>query len=524
MGIFPAFADETEWVDPQNKTLRLKESFVREGLQIEASDFYNSTELMALITVYDTDHTLLTRNITRKDDYFTINDRLNITIIDLQERRGNISASRGLNVTVDQWVKIQTRVTGKPSPKLSIVPYEKQINNKTIVSRIFIQGSEIWINFSIKNDGKAVLKSLTLKVNSTLPLLSGEKLNYELPSLMAGNESEVITIRFKAPFTEERKSFTISAEAKGRDIFGRSYQAVDSTYIEVVPLFEKIATIELRKYVSEKVYMGDIAVVSISIKNNGTQIINNISLFESLPAGVEPLDTNLTWNLTLGPLEQKSISYKIKPKKPGIYFFLPGSSRIEYQGRMGYNAKLNKLIVNGAYVVLMKSASLYNPVKGENIIITVEAKNTGDATAIVKLSDAVPADHLLTSEIEPYKMIDTMVLHAGSSASFSYILNTTDAGSYVLPPVKATVLDQFLYQDERYTQKSISNDLVIDVREPVTLQEPSIRISVTPARSKSTETSVAEISAPKPASGFHGYIIFIMLLILSAIKKRGNDV
>ncbi len=512
-GIFPVFADEIEWVDPQEKTLRLKESFVRESYLIEASDFYDNT---ALITVYDTDYGLLTRNITRINDSLVINDALNITVVDLQERLGNISASRGLNVVVDQWVKLRTRTAGRPAPKVSIIPHEKQVNNKTTVSRIFIPGSEIFINFSIKNEGKAVLKNLTLEINSTLPLFSGEKLNYELPNLMAGNESDIITVRFIAPLIKEREAFTISAEVKGNDVFGKAYKAGDSAYIEVIPLIG-IPIIDLRKYISEKVYMGDVAVVSISIKNNGSQIIDNVSLIESIPAGLVPLDI-LTWNFTLGAYEQKSISYKVKPTKPGTYFFLPGSSLIEYQGRIDYNKKLNKLIVNGPFVVLMKSANISDPVKGQNINIRVEAKNIGDATAIVKLSDDVPADYSLSNVEEEYftMVLNTKVLRPGSSVSFSYVLNTTTAGSYVLPPAKATVLDQFLYEDERYTQRSVSNEPVINVSEPASLKPP-LEINITPKPTVAVPTSTVLI--PKPSAGFEGYNI-MLIIIIWVIKKR----
>lgn len=517
IGILPALADDIEWVDPQEKTLRLAESFFREGFLIEASDFYDNT---ALITVYDTDRRILTRNITRIDDYIVINDKLNITVKNLREISGNLSVGRGLNVTVDQWVKIQTRIAGRPAPKVSIIPYGKQINNKTIVSRVFLPGSEIFINFSIKNEGKAVLKNLTLKINSTLPLLQGEKLDYELLNLGAGNESETITVRFIAPFIKERSSFNISAEAKGNDVFGKAHRAADSTYIEVGPRIG----IAFRKYVSEKVYMGDIAVVSISIENNGSQKIDNMSLTETLPAGLEPLDANLSWNFTLGPYEQKSIYYKIKPQKPGIYIFTPGSSRIEYQGRLEYCEKPAKLIVSGPYVVLIKSANIYDPVKGEDITITLEAKNIGDATAIIKLNDSVPADYTLSDvRLEKYKTIlNTTVLHPGSSASFSYILKTNATGSFILPPVKATVLDQFLYQDERYAQRVSSNELAINVSEPIKLEIPTIKITP-PKRTPETIEKPIAAPTPKPSAGFQGYIVLIFILLaMWAIRKQNS--
>jgi uncharacterized repeat protein (TIGR01451 family) len=518
LGIYPVLADETEWVDPQEKTLRLKESVTRDGFIIEASDFYESS---ALITVYDTNHGFLTSNITRINDSFTVNDRLNITVINLQDVLGNISAGHGVGATVDQWVRIQTRVQGTPSPSVSIFPYEIKVpNNMTIIRHTYTPGSELSINFSIRNEGKGVLKNLTLSINSTFPLLSGENLNHELPDLEAGNESDIITVRFKAPLINERMLFPISAEAIGNDIMGRTYQASDSIYIEVVPSTGK--RIDLNKYVSEKIYMGDIAVVTISVKNNISQSIQNAILTDTLPAGIESVDSNLTWNVSLGPYEMKSISYTIKPQKPGIYYFLPGSSIIEYQGEMEYNAKLSNLVVNGPYVELKKSANTDSPIKGQNIIITIDARNTGDATAIVKISDSVPTDYSLppgkyTTET------NTLVLHPGDETSFSYALNATAVGSFVLPPANATVFDQFLYQDERYTQRTSSNNLILKVSESSILELPTSVAVSTPQRTVVSEGTSTETSVEtRGAAGFAGYDVLIVLFTITWVIKRAS--
>ncbi len=513
-GIVPVFADETEWVDPQEKTLRLTETFTREGFLIEASDFYDNS---ALITVYDANHSLVTKNITRLNDSINVNERLNITVINLKEVSGNISASRGLNVIVDQWVRIQTRVKGIPYPELSIIPKSIVLNNKTIIRRTFIPGSEIAVNFSVRNEGKAKLKNIILKINTSLPVLYGEKLNYEILELGAGDESEIFTVRFQAPSNGKQQWFLISAETRGYDVFDRIYRATDSLNIEVNPMMGR--KIDLKKYVSEKIYMGDIGVVSISIKNNLSQELDNVSLVDTPPAGLVPLDTNLTWNFALGPNELRSISYKVRPGKPGTFYFQPGSSVIEYKDELYYNTKPIKMIVNGPYIVLMKSASKDNPIRGEIITITLDAKNIGDSNAILKLNDSVPANNSLPAG-SYLSLLDTVVLHPGSSMNFSYKLNTTVPGMFRIPIAQATVYDQFLYQDERYKQTTSSNDLTIKVRDNITIQMPQVKVTVSPERTPVPElTQVAEETTPKPASGFQGYVIFIVFFVFILIKK-----
>jgi hypothetical protein len=524
--VIPAFAEDIEWVDPQEKTLRLMEFVIRDGFIIEASDFYENS---ALISVYDTSHNLLSRNITRINDYMEINGRLNISILNLQEKVGNIGASLGMNVVVDQWVRIETRVAGRPLPRVSISPIEERIKNKMVVRRSFIPGSEISVNFSVRNDGKAVLKDTILKINSSLPLLVDDKLYYELFDFRAGNGSGFITVRFWAPYTVDKKNYSISAQVSGLDIFGNTYKAVDSIDIEVKTQFEK--RIDIRKYVTEKVYMGDLAVVSIYIKNNESRTIENLTLKETLSSGLIPVNTNMSWNFSLGPLEEKSIAYKIKPEKPGTYFFQPGSTRIEYKDGLEFDKKVNKMIVNGPYVVLTKLSNIENPVKGDNVTITIEAKNLGNAVAITKISDSVPINYSLVSGNMSFsQVLKTEVLRAGNSTSFSYTLNIKDNGLYILPPVKATVLDQFIYREERYMQRISSGNLSINVKEAIIVQQQGqVKILRTPAPTVIPENTNTPVPAgtvavtPESTPGFEGYIFIIVLSIVKIILNNKNS-
>jgi len=520
--IIPALAEDTEWVDPQEKTLRLMEFVIRDGFIIEASDFFDNS---ALISVYDTSHNLISRNVTRINDSMEINGRLNISIKNLKEKVGNISASLGLNVVVDQWVRIETRVEGRPLPRVSISPHEEKIKNKKVVRRSFTPDSEISINFSVRNDGKAVLKDTILKINSSLPLLVDDKLYYELLDIRAGNGSGFITVRFRAPYVGDKKNYQISAQVRGIDIFGNTYKAVDSIDIEVKPQIEK--RIDIKKYVTEKVYMGDVAVVSLYIKNNESRNIENLTLEETLSGGLIPVNTNLSWTFSLGPLEQKSISYKIKPEKPGTYFFPAGSTRIEYEDGLEFDKKLNKLIVNGPYVVLTKSVNIENPLKGENVTITIEAKNTGNAVAIAKISDSIPVNNSLASGNMSFtQVLKTEVLRAGNSTSFTYILNIKENGIFILPPVKATVLDQFLYREERYMQRISSGNLSLNVKDSIIAQQQEpVKIIRTPVPTVIPTSmpvpAVPVATTPEPSPGFQGYVfILIFFIVKYTIKNK----
>lgn len=482
--VFPVMADETEFVDPQENTLRLAESFVRDGFLIEATGFFNNS---VLITVYrnngndinnDTFMTKIDSNVMRISDSWNVSDiggTINIVIKDLREDRGNISASEGLNVIVDQWARVVTRMAGAPIPMVSIVPEERHLNNRTFVNRIFSPGSEMTINFTIINVGKAKLKELKLKINTSLNLLfPGDKLNYELSTLEAGDNITIMA-RFKAPYVDHsgkvgRTNFTISAEATGVDVFGKKYSDNDTTYIIVRPYIEKL--VELKKYIPDRVYMGDIVYITLYVKNNGFENMN-LTLFDIVPVGFSVLNENmnnhqLSWNITLYSNEERVILYKLFPQKPGIYSFGYACLNAKNIGiecsdipNKVYN---NKLIVSGPYVELTKSI---DNVKDNNVGIKITIKNKGDRTAIVRLIDKIPYNYILKSDSSNFNntIFKTIIIRPQDSSSLRYSLNVENRkNDYILPSAEATILDQFLYQEDKYMQKILSNNLTIKGR------------------------------------------------------------
>lgn len=464
-----SLAGDVEWIDPQENVLGLAEHFTRGNFIIDATDFYNiDNDSTVLITVYDSrygingENGIISKVIARPGDSWNVSDKtnttyMNIFIKDLKANKGNIGAYEGLNIVLDERVKIRTTFAGQPIPMLSIFPQGIEINNRTIINRVFTPGSEVSINFSIKNEGKATLRNMHFVINrdknneKNLPFLFPEEnINRELPDLKA-NETNIINIRFKTPSVNRRINFNISGIVIGKDSFGRAYNASDYTFIIVRPFYEKL--IEVQEYVPEKIYMGDFAYVSLYIQNNGFSNITNVNLSEDIPSGFERLnDFNSTF--ALKPFERKTFLYRLKPIKPGIYTFPAKSSIIEWEGGLEYNNKSNVLIVNGPYIELKKSGS----VEGDNIKINIYAKNSGDMTAIARVRDLMPNNGTI---------VKSLVVRPNSVASFSYTISRVNVtninGKVTFPHADAIVLDQYLYTNERYTQKAISNDLILNV-------------------------------------------------------------
>jgi hypothetical protein len=513
---FPVLADETEWADPQENVLRLSESFVKDNFVIEATDFYEDSVLMTVYIKNDnnnsiSDNNKIDSNIMRFGDSWNVSlkdSTINIVIKDFREDKGSIGAYMGLNVTVDQWANVLTRMIGKPLPMISIVPEERHIENRTIVQRVFTPGSEATINFTVKNLGKARLKDLGLSINTTLQLLyHTDKSHYDLLTLEAGNYTTT-SVRFRVP--DHIGNFSIFAETNGIDFLGRKYYDNDSTYIVVKPRIEKL--VELTKNVPEKVYMGDITYAVLTIKNNGN---NNVSanIIDGVPSGFDVIYENMSvgnvgkidemsldtigrtvsWNISLEGNREKVITYKMRSKKPGIYKFgavCANIEEIEIECSNAPNKISNgELIVSGPYVELTKS---FENVGGNDVRIKIRMDNKGDRTAIVRLADYVPRNYTLTGSI--YRGIDRgidrgvdrdidgdsnisinksdlsevifkpIILRSQGSSSIGYVLHMHKDGNvsdYRLPPAEAAVFDQFLYSEDRYIQKIISNGLIV---------------------------------------------------------------
>lgn len=502
ISIFPVIAEEPEWADPQDKTLRLEESIIRDKFLIEATSFFEDS---VLITVYWKGISI-DNNVMRINDSWNVTNRyvddqekiINITIKDFREDRGNISAQEGLNVIVDQWVKVETRMAGAPLPIVSIVPEEKHRNNRTVVNRVFSPYSEMPINFTVINNGKATLRSPILRVNTSLPLLfPDDKLYHELPSIKSG-ENITVRLRFKTPYigyVGDRTNFTISANVTGKDVFERRYSDNETIYVIVKPYYDN--KLELKKLIPERVYMGDIVTVSLNIKNNMFGFgVRSVTLTDTIPVGFEILNggngeirnkDNISWNITLDSAD-KTIIYSIVPKRPGIYSL--DNACIDDISTENIAEKIcsevpnkvsdHKIIASGPYIELVKSANK-NINRKDKIEINVYIKNKGDRSAIVKLIDRVPKIDIMNGntgnnsmEINFDKIFETMIVRPQTTKLLNYsftidndiannINNETNNENigYKLPPAKAIVLDQFLYQEDKYIQKVISNDLVI---------------------------------------------------------------
>lgn len=516
ISILPVIAEEPEWSDPQEKTLRLEESIIRDKFLIEATSFFEDS---VLITVYWKGISI-DNNIMRINDSWNVTSGyvddqekiINITIKDFREDRGNISAQEGLNVIVDQWVKIETRMAGAPLPIVSIVPEEKHRNNRTVVNRVFGPYSEIPINFTIINNGKATLRTPILRINTSLPLLfSDDKLYHELSSIKPG-ENITVRLRFKCPYighVGSRTNFTISANVTGKDVFGRTYNDNETIYVIVKAYHDD--KLELKKLIPERVYMGDIVTVSLNIKNNMFGFgVRNVTLTDTIPVGFEILHggngeiknkDNISWNITLDSAE-KTILYSIVPKRPGIYSL--DNACIDDISTENMAEKIcsdvpnkvsdHKIIASGPYVELVKSANKNINREGQ-VDISVYIKNKGDRSAIVKLIDRVPKINIVNKnnntdnnnignsnnagnnsmEISFDKIFETMIVRPQSTKllNYSFTIDNNIANginndinnenmNYKLPPAKAIVLDQFLYQEDKYVQKVISNELSIN--------------------------------------------------------------
>jgi hypothetical protein len=106
------------------------------------------------------------------------------------------------------------------------------------------------------------------------------------------------------------------------------------------------------------------------------------------------------------------------------------------------------------------------------------------------------------------------------------------AGNFSLPQVKAKVTDQLLYEDDRYTQRIVSNNLSVEVSDAPKSVLTKINITASTLRYAKTGNTpnetpnplvkgvpVGDIDSSRSIGGFQSYMLFGVIIILVVILK-----
>ncbi len=507
---------DIEWGEPHVHLLHIGESVVRGDYVIEATDFFSN---YALITIYDKDWNRLASNVTCTGEYVEWNNSINVSLLEVHTSIGNTSR---LNVPVDQWIKIESRLVGVPRLTIALQS-EKYLHTA---------GEEISINVSIRNYGTGRLKNARLVLNTDLTPVNGDKTEYDLYEIAADNTSEdnnlskMINVRFKAPASIYNATYNITGVVTGEDLFGNLYRKEDTVHVKVLGSHR----VEAHKYVRERAYIGEKVYVTLSVLNNGTVSLKNLTLTDALPKPLHPPPNySLRWSFDLPPGAHKSISYPCIAKSPGAYVLPPAVLNWEFNN-INYTLQTERprVVLSGPSVSVVKTANRTKIPPNGRVKISLVATNTGDQAAIVRIEDHIPESVKLVSG----DLYRSLIVYQNETKRHTYTLELPANGTITLPPALTSTTDLLQFYEDpgqlpysRHNIRSRTNTIELIV-EPLEIshEDGLMRTIVTPTprpfvvEVKETPLPVPAKSGKTPGTGIVT-AIFVFVAASSLTRK-----
>jgi uncharacterized repeat protein (TIGR01451 family) len=313
---------------------------------------------------------------------------------------------------------------------------------------------------------------------------------------MPVDSSSTMTTRLKVPSLLRRQTFNISINLDWVDINGVARNMSRSTPITVMP----ICDLKVTKTAGDSTM--DLHVpVRINVENTG--IVNlSIELSDHVPQDFELInDQNLNWHLDLKPQEKKCYPYFLKAQKPGEYPTDPAIAKWNMQGEY-FNVTSNapSIIIDGACIIINKTALPGKIDIGDNVTVTLSAINTGNVPGTVYITDQIPAGTFL---LDGNTTLRT-TLEKNQSCSTTYVITMGSAGNIIFPsPVVEIINDD-------YSRVQISEKVSINVSSPQATEavpEPTVQHQAV----ESTESGLPIFEA--------AFTIFVILLLGVLIRK-----
>ncbi len=273
------------------------------------------------------------------------------------------------------------------------------------------------------NDGATHAPIPTLDVKGT-----GSDRKVYAPSENAEESEKSVYARLRVPTginDIEGEPYTISVDVTGFDEKGVRYTESASTEILVLPRFD----LKLTKTVNDHISMDRSVWVRIDLENTGRRDLE-VRLNDTVPTGFR-LSGNETpcWRFNITPSESLRFSYHIKPERPGI-FEVPGAVAEFVMGETNISVRSNGpvITVDGVCITVNKTAHPEQIQEGGTVTVTLSVRNTGNADAIINLTDVLPPGAELISG-DP--TIQTL-LAANETNETEYVIVLATPGQVVL--------------------------------------------------------------------------------------------
>jgi hypothetical protein len=411
------------------------------------------------------------------ESFITPDNELQITARDMP----SMNSSVWLFESYEPWATIELNPRGKPDLAISVETDKDEYASSSATDIVTV--------VTIRNTGTADAFNVDMNIKTDLPVKRGS-LKFHYDRVKIGSAAETMT--FSSPIISENKSYDIVANVTGYDVKELPYTAESQKTVSVLP---PQASLSIRKSVTERVYLKDFAMVSLSVKNNANYALKNVSITDYVPKEFNQTSNfSLHWVTDLPAMGDWDFHYLIKPLVPdkdGIP--LPSAVAEFTQKNESHAVKSDvvTVVVYGPSIVLSKQTGVSEINPNDIVTVTVVARNTGSAPTRVTIRDAVPQEATIVSgntSTEEY-------LEPNKEVSFSYTLKINSKQAVKLPRATAEYYELGTNGAKISTE---SQELEIKIKSPevITTEAPVPEIT-TPAPTQTPLPTEPEIKQPE---------------------------
>ncbi|RXA19533.1 DUF11 domain-containing protein [Methanosarcina sp. MSH10X1] len=454
-------AEDVEWVEKHDGTkLYWGESVTVDGYVIKAEDFNENEQVY--VSISKEGEKLKTGPLSAGSEV-GYDDRIKVYAQEVDPNYETIKRD-GKELRTGNWnpyAELDILVRGEPEFDIEVKTRKDTYDSKS--------SGDSWIDVSIKleNEGEAKAEDTVLTIDTAeMEILKG-KTKYTLGEVLKEEILEPVNITLKAPSPWIDTDLNITAKTTCVDVRGDKYEHTGSKVIKI----EKRWGLVITKSVTKDNHMGKPVHVSVSVLNEGLCDINDILLKDSIVSGMhlEKAETlEKTLSLKSGERAEKVFEYVLIPEIPGEFTFPQTLATFTLpNGQNGDSGSNNseKIKVYGPDIVVTKTVNKQQLNPGDELTVTVTAKNTGNVDASVTLTDTVPPEAKFISGETSFRQV---LESEGGSETITYIMQMHKEGEIRLPACKATFLDL-----DKYSGEVISDAPVVYVGVPIPLEGSS---------------------------------------------------
>ncbi len=411
-----------EWGDRAEGDLRWGETLQMGEYTLEAADFTpeDVTPRMVMLRLYRGEDLIATRAL-KSGDSFTLDDEVMVAAEDVRRR------DYLLDESAEPRAKVVLLVRAVPELRVRVVSDEET----------YEAGDWAKLEIEIENVGMAEAEEVEVELTSDPSIVSsiysrsilapGEVWDEDL-----GTEKiDPLEVRFKVPSTPGPEEIFVRVNARCLDSEGGFHESWGGTS------FDLFGPLKIHKRAEDAIKFAKRAYVHLTISNGGDRTLE-VEITDSAGRNFQA-DAALSWKMTIPPGGTQTASYTISAEKPGEGQVLPPAEAAYTIDGVVYKITSTSPVVDviGPLVEVEKTVSSASVKTGEEVTVTLTAKNVGNRRTKASVKETVPAwASLASGETELSRL-----LLPGEAAGLEYTISCPEAGSFEIPPTSVCYRD-----------------------------------------------------------------------------------